>query len=67
LPHQTFPYANVCIYKKPVQPTPGYVQTDNDFKPITIEPKATGYGSSINGGELLLLALATCFCNDIYR
>jgi len=43
------------------------VQTDNDFKPITIEPKATGYGSSINGGELLLLALATCFCNDIYR
>jgi uncharacterized OsmC-like protein len=24
-------------------------------------------GSSVNGGELLCLALATCFCNDIYR
>ena len=23
--------------------------------------------SAINGGELLLLLLATCFCNDIYR
>ncbi len=21
----------------------------------------------MNGGELLLLSLATCFCNDIYR
>jgi uncharacterized OsmC-like protein len=26
-----------------------------------------GSGSSANGGELLFLALATCFCNDIYR
>jgi organic hydroperoxide reductase OsmC/OhrA len=24
-------------------------------------------GSSANGGELLFLSLATCFCNDIYR
>ncbi len=24
-------------------------------------------GSAANGGELLALALATCFCNDIYR
>jgi uncharacterized OsmC-like protein len=24
-------------------------------------------GSSVNGGELLCLALAACFCNDIYR
>lgn len=24
-------------------------------------------GSSVNGGELLFLALATCYCNDIYR
>jgi organic hydroperoxide reductase OsmC/OhrA len=24
-------------------------------------------GSAINGGELLCLALATCYCNDIYR
>ena len=24
-------------------------------------------GSSVTGGELLFLALATCYCNDIYR
>lgn len=29
--------------------------------------KASGPGSAVNGGELLCLALATCFCNDIYR
>jgi uncharacterized OsmC-like protein len=34
---------------------------------ITIPPKASGYGSSASGGELLMLALATCYCNDIYR
>lgn len=34
---------------------------------ITIVPKPTGFGSSANGGELLFLALATCYCNDIYR
>jgi len=32
-----------------------------------ISPKQGGFGSSINGGELLILALATCSCNDIYR
>jgi uncharacterized OsmC-like protein len=34
---------------------------------MDIPPKATGYGSSVSGGELLFLALATCYCNDIYR
>ncbi len=34
---------------------------------IAIPPRATGFGSSANGGELLFLALATCYCNDIYR
>ena len=33
---------------------------------LTILPKETG-GSSVTGGELLFLALATCYCNDIYR
>ena len=33
---------------------------------IAIAPKPTG-GSSVSGGELLFLALATCYCNDIYR
>lgn len=43
------------------------VQTNGAAKQITIAAKYTGYGSSINGGELLLLSLATCFCNDLYR
>jgi uncharacterized OsmC-like protein len=33
---------------------------------LLIAPKPTG-GSSVSGGELLFLALATCYCNDIYR
>jgi uncharacterized OsmC-like protein len=43
------------------------VQTNGEAKGIQIPARASGYGSSINGGELLLLSLATCFCNDIYR
>ena len=33
---------------------------------LLIQPKPAG-GSSVTGGELLFLALATCYCNDIYR
>lgn len=43
------------------------VETNGSSKTLTIPPKAMGFGSSINGGELLMLALATCFCNDLYR
>ncbi|HEX2921693.1 MAG TPA: OsmC family protein [Bacteroidales bacterium] len=43
------------------------VQTEGNSRVLIIPPKASGYGSSVNGGELLLLAIATCFCNDIYR
>ena len=41
--------------------------TNNTEPSIAIPPKSTGFGSSANGGELLFLALATCYCNDIYR
>ncbi len=41
--------------------------TNENSHTIDIPPKPTGYGSSANGGELLFLALATCYCNDIYR
>ena len=43
------------------------VQTNEDIKEIKIPSKPSGFGSSVNGGELLLLSLATCFCNDLYR
>ena len=33
---------------------------------LPIAPRQAG-GSSVSGGELLFLALATCYCNDIYR
>ena len=43
------------------------VQTNDVMQEVPIPGKAMGLGSSVNGGELLCLALATCFCNDIYR
>lgn len=43
------------------------VATDGNAKTLTIPSKTTGKGSSVNGGELLFLSLAVCFCNDIYR
>ena len=43
------------------------LQTNDNVHSIVIAPRSTGYGSSANGGELLFLALATCYCNDIYR
>lgn len=41
--------------------------TNGNTHSIAIPPKPSGFGSSANGGELLFLALATCYCNDIYR
>jgi organic hydroperoxide reductase OsmC/OhrA len=41
--------------------------TNEHSHSIVIQPKPSGYGSSANGGELLFLALATCYCNDLYR
>lgn len=43
------------------------LQTNDNIHSIVIPAKPTGYGSSANGGELLFLALASCYCNDIYR
>lgn len=34
---------------------------------LPVRAKDVGRGSSVNGGEFLMLALATCCCNDIYR
>jgi organic hydroperoxide reductase OsmC/OhrA len=43
------------------------VETEGRKQSIAILPKTAGRGSSVNGGELLFAALATCFCNDLYR
>lgn len=41
--------------------------TDGIVQALDIPVRASGTGSRINGGELLFLALATCYCNDLYR
>ncbi|MCB0647385.1 MAG: OsmC family protein [Saprospiraceae bacterium] len=43
------------------------VSTNGMEKELTIGSGKDGYGSYANGAELLFLALATCYCNDIYR
>jgi organic hydroperoxide reductase OsmC/OhrA len=43
------------------------LSTNGNSHAIDIPPRESGFGSSANGGELLMLALATCYCNDIYR
>src|SRR5689334_12561355 len=43
------------------------VETNGSAKKVGIDFKSNGCGSAVNGGEMLLLALATCFCNDLYR
>jgi organic hydroperoxide reductase OsmC/OhrA len=43
------------------------LETNGRQHSLVISPKSEGSGSSTNGGELLFLALATCYCNDLYR
>jgi organic hydroperoxide reductase OsmC/OhrA len=54
-----------------VRSTPAHhevvVSTDGSDRSLSVQPKASGGGSSVNGGEFLMLALATCYCNDLYR
>jgi organic hydroperoxide reductase OsmC/OhrA len=42
------------------------LQTGEHRQSLTVPAKPSG-GSGVNGGEFLFLALATCYCNDIYR
>lgn len=39
---------------------------DASGRELAVAPKPGG-GSAVNGGEFLMLALATCYCNDLYR
>ena len=43
------------------------VSTNEKSQSLPVPSKTSGAGSSVNGGELLMLAIATCYCNDIYR
>ncbi len=43
------------------------VSTGSTKQSLEVPPKSSGQGSSVNGGEFLMLALATCYCNDLYR
>ena len=43
------------------------VRTGSVTQTLAVPPKASGRGSAVNGGEFLMLALATCYCNDLYR
>jgi organic hydroperoxide reductase OsmC/OhrA len=43
------------------------VRTGTATQALAIPAKPAGKGSAVNGGELLMLALATCYCNDLYR
>ncbi|XLZ70603.1 OsmC family protein [Massilia sp. SR12] len=44
-----------------------HVATNGVSQPLPVPAKGTGQGSAVNGGEFLMLALATCYCNDVYR
>lgn len=43
------------------------VATSGSMRELIVPAKPDGHGSAVNGGELLMLALATCYCNDLYR
>ena len=43
------------------------VCTEGTKQSLAVSPRPNGRGSSVNGGEFLMLALATCYCNDLFR
>jgi organic hydroperoxide reductase OsmC/OhrA len=53
-----------------VDSSPGHhavsVRSGERPQSLSVQSKPGG-GSAVNGGEFLMLALATCYCNDLYR
>lgn len=43
------------------------VRTGDSSQEVAVPAKSGARGSAVNGGEFLMLALATCYCNDLYR
>lgn len=56
-----------AIVKNSLEGHEASVATAGNSQAIVIPGKSSGQGSAVNGGELMLLALATCYCNDLYR
>jgi organic hydroperoxide reductase OsmC/OhrA len=47
--------------------TAAEVATEGRSHAVALGTKPDGRGAATNGGELLCLALATCYFNDVYR
>lgn len=43
------------------------VRSADAGRTLVMAARPDGRGSAVNGGELLMAALATCYCNDLYR
>lgn len=43
------------------------VSTAGTAQAVAIPVRRGAPGAAVDGGELLMLALATCYCNDLYR
>jgi organic hydroperoxide reductase OsmC/OhrA len=43
------------------------LRSDAATQTLAVPAKPGGRGSAVNGGEVLMLALATGYCNDLYR
>lgn len=43
------------------------LRTAGTAQRLAISARASGLGSAVNRGELLVAALTTCDCNDLYR
>lgn len=43
------------------------LSTQSRCRSLAVPANASGRGSDVNGGEFLMLALATCYCNDLHR
>jgi len=42
-------------------------RTDERTHSLDVPSKPSDFGSDVNGGEFLFLAMAACYCNDLYR
>ena len=43
------------------------VRTAAVTQSLAVPAKRSGRGSAVSGGEFLMLAVATCYCNDLFR